>query len=126
MYNRLKFAESSAAFWDSQDTTNPVTLNGFAGTWDIKDHTLIPQALLDFINESFYGYTRTKRIPLEEINNLLNEVWDGPGSMSKIVRMTQEKRTLREMEDEDEVKDPLKNYETPTVDSELDQLSDDQ
>lgn len=122
MYNRLKFAESSAAFWDSQDTTNPVTLNGFAGTWDIKDHTLIPQALLDFINESFYGYTRIKRIPLEEINNLLNEVWDGPGSMSKIVRMTQEKRTLREM---DEVKDPLKNYETPTVDSELDQPSDD-
>jgi hypothetical protein len=34
-----------------------------------------------------FGVMRLKRIKLEEINALLNELWDGPGSLAKIFRM---------------------------------------
>jgi hypothetical protein len=33
---------------------------------------------------------RIKRIKLEDINALLNELWDGPGSLEKILRLEYE------------------------------------
>ena len=36
-----------------------------------------------------------KRIPLEDINALMNDVWEGPGSMVKIMRLLKEMRTAR-------------------------------
>ena len=118
MYNYKTATESSVAFWQAQPTDNPGSINGFKGTWAITDHGLIPSALQDYIAETFYGYTRLSRIPLEDINNALNEVWEGPGSMAKITELVYEKRQARQ-EGRDDEKDPLKGYDTPTVDSEL-------
>ena len=47
-------------------------------------------------------------IELEEINELMNEIWDGPGSMNKIATLTNEMRIARlwtsKEEDEEEEK----------------------
>ena len=118
MYNWKTASESSVAYWEARSTDGPNTVNGFAGTWAIKDHALIPQSLMDFLSESFYGYTRLSRVPLEDINDLLNQVWDGPGSMAKITRIVAEKRQNRR-EALNDTNDPLKGYDTPTVDSNL-------
>jgi hypothetical protein len=83
------------SYWDRQPTDQPWTVNGFNGTWAFSDHDLIPDTLRNFIFESFPKIERFKRIPLEEINKLMNDVWEGPGSMSKIARLTQEIRNAR-------------------------------
>lgn len=95
MYDWKLSAELSAQYWDSVPTDNPNTINGFNGTFNFSSHELIPSALRNFITEYFYKYARFSRIPLDEINNVLNEVWEGPGSMSKIVRLTGEVRDAR-------------------------------
>lgn len=69
----------------------PYYVNGFGGTWQISDHRLIPECLEEFLSLSF-GTTRLERVEIEEINRLLNEVWEGPGSMEKILRMEFELR----------------------------------
>lgn len=85
----------SLDYWDRQPTDQPWLLNGFKGTWNFRDHSLIPGELNNFIMEAFHPAERLKRIPLEDINKLMNEVWEGPGSMSKIVRLTGELRSAR-------------------------------
>lgn len=82
-------------YWERQPTDDPHTLNGFAGTWAFSDHNLIPDALRDFIWYSFPKVERFRRIPLEDINALMNEVWEGPGSMPKIMRLKEELRVQR-------------------------------
>lgn len=82
-------------YWERQPTDRPYTLNGFNGTWSFSDHSLIPQGLHDFILESFHPVEKFKRIPLEEINALMNDVWEGPGSMVKIQKLLKEMRIAR-------------------------------
>jgi hypothetical protein len=118
MYNWKTAAELSAKYWESVATDNSSNINGFNGTFNITDHDLIPTALLDYISEKFYGFTRLSRIPLEDINEALNEVWEGPGSMAKVVRTTYDLREIRK-NNQNVDDDPLKGYDTPTVDSEL-------
>lgn len=77
--------QSNVDFWKDRDIDKPHYINGFKGTWNFSDHSLIPQPLFDFILESFHPEEKIKRIPLEDINKLMNEVWEGPGSMVKIV-----------------------------------------
>ena len=60
-----------------------------------------------------------KSIELDEINALMNDVWDGPGSMFKIAKMTQDMRMARLDIVIDDAKDPLKGYDTPTIESDL-------
>lgn len=67
----------------------PYSVNGFRGTWAISDHSLIPEPLVLFLMYSFKT-GRLNRVPIEEINSLLNEVWEGPGSLEKIFRLTHE------------------------------------
>jgi len=82
-------------YWETQPTDKPYLVNGFAGTWNFSDHNLIPNSLTNFIVESFPKIERFKRIPLDEINALMNSVWEGPGSMVKIERLYQEMRANR-------------------------------
>jgi len=82
-------------YWERQPTDQPHLLNGFNGTWNFSDHNLIPEALCNFILESFPKATRFKRIPLEEINDLMNDVWEGPGSMVKIATIYNEIKAER-------------------------------
>jgi len=82
-------------YWADQPTDNPHTLNGFAGTWQFSDHKLIPEGLRNYIFENFPKHERFDRIPLDEINNLMNEVWEGPGSMAKISTLYNSMRSQR-------------------------------
>jgi hypothetical protein len=91
---RAKIA-SIDAYWERQPTDQPHTLNGFQGTWAFSDHNLIPEALKNFIWENFPKHERFRRIPLDEINTLMNDVWEGPGSMPKIMRLYREMRAER-------------------------------
>ena len=92
---RAKIA-SVDTYWETQRTDLPHTLNGFNGTWAFSNHNLIPDGLRNFITESFPKIERFNRIPLDDINALMNDVWEGPGSMVKIARLTKEMRTARQ------------------------------
>jgi hypothetical protein len=68
----------------------PWLVNGFKGIWNFSDHDLIPSLLRNFIMDSFNIRSKIivkfKEIPLEEINTLMNNVWDGPGSLVEIYK----------------------------------------
>jgi hypothetical protein len=72
-----------------KDIDNPYSVNGFRGTWNISDHTLIPQTLVGYLQRHF-GVMRLRRVPMKQINELLNEIWEGPGSLEKIFRLEEE------------------------------------
>ena len=114
-------------YWDNYPQDNPHLLNGFKGTFAFSDHLLIPEPLTEFLLEFYRGgigerrSNHIKAIPLEEINDLLNEQWEGPGSMSKIVRMTYDLKANRLLENPVDSKAALKGYEAPTFESNLDQ-----
>lgn len=86
---------SELEYWERQPTDRPYLVNGFNGTWAFTDHSLIPNCLTNFIFESFPKIEKFKRIPLEDINTLMNDVWEGPGSMVKIQRLYKEMRIAR-------------------------------
>jgi len=69
-------------------TDNENTVNGFAGEFAFSDHKLVPECLRDFLMESFPKRDAFRKIPLEDINGLLNAVWQGPGSVAKIKMYT--------------------------------------
>ena len=125
MYNYTASKASSVAYWESTPTDQPWLLNGFQGTFAYSDHSLIPQPILEFLHEYYnkrLGDLRKnhiKTIDLNEINDLLNDVWDGPGSMPKLAAMTHDMRIKRLDVVSDDTKDPLKGYDTPTFDSNL-------
>lgn len=85
----------SLTFWETQPTDKPWLVNGFNGTWAFTDHNLIPDSLRNFIWANFPKHERFRRIPLDEINALMNSVWEGPGSMVKIERLYQEIKAER-------------------------------
>lgn len=87
---------SELEYWERQPTDQPWLLNGFNGTWNFRDHNLIPESLHNFIFEHFPKVEKFKRIPLEDINKIMNDVWEGPGSMTKIVRLKNEMFSARQ------------------------------
>jgi hypothetical protein len=89
---------SEVEFWKTQSTDNPSTVNGFRGTWKFSDHSLIPDTFNNFLLEYFYQYPKINKIPLEKINEVMNQVWEGPGSMVKIAQLTEELRLKRTVE----------------------------
>ena len=80
-----KEVESKIAFY-GKDIDSPHLVNGFRGTWQFSDHRLIPDVFRGFL-QRHYGVMRLQRIKIEDINVLLNELWDGPGSLAKIFRL---------------------------------------
>jgi hypothetical protein len=105
------------------------TLDSFSGKFSISDHSLISEVLTEYLIEVFYNKIDSKwvnnrqhilsHIPLEQINEELNGVWEGPGSVAKVKQLTRNSRDARlGMIDDDTA---LKGYVTPTVDDELTQ-----
>jgi len=125
MFNFTEANASAIKYWSEQPTDQPWLLNGFKGTWTFSDHALIPEVILEFLLEYYrprLGEMRKghiKVIPLNEINDLLNEVWEGPGSMVKIVNMTYDMRYKRYETTPIDAKDVMKGYEIPTIESNL-------
>lgn len=111
----MKAAESKCTYWANAESTQS-SLNNFSGTFAITDHLLIPNPLMDYLSEKFYKVTRLKRVSLADINDALNDVWEGPGSMVKITQLTCEMKHDRQINGVD-TPDPLKGYATPTIDT---------
>ena len=85
----------SLTYWKNQPTDKAHLLNGFKGTWNFSDHNLIPEPIRNFVIEAFPKIEKFNRIPLEDINTLMNDVWEGPGSMPKLMQILREKRLAR-------------------------------
>lgn len=66
----------------------PDKVNGFEGEFAFTDHNLVPYCLRNFLVESFPKRDAFRKIPIEDINGLLNAVWQGPGSMPLIKMYT--------------------------------------
>ena len=132
MYNFIDSRDRATAYWDSTPTDVPYYLNGFKGTWTFSDYSLIPEPILEFLNEYYrdrLGEIRKnniKVVSLTEINDLLNQVWEGPGSMSKLINMMQEMREARFEATETTVNtaELFKGYEIPTIESNLGEIVD--
>ena len=72
-----------------KDIDNPNTINGFNGTFQISDHQRIAEPLREYLMYKF-NTARLRKVPIEDINDALNEVWEGPGSLEKILRLAYE------------------------------------
>jgi hypothetical protein len=83
---------SKIEFYSQEKYVNdPFHPAGFAGTWAISDHTRIPEQVVEYLQYKFQ-VSRLRRVPLEDINQALNEVWEGPGSLSKVFLLAEELR----------------------------------
>ena len=73
-YNQPRFVE------------NPHHPAGFTGTFAFNSHRRIPEVFHAFLQRHF-GQYRIRRVPIEDINEIMNELWEGPGSLEKILRL---------------------------------------
>lgn len=108
----------------------PHTLDSFSGTFAISDHSKIHGILSEYLFEVFYDRVENKwiggkrhilaNISLDEINAALNEIWEGPGSVAKVVECT---KISRENRRNGMIEKPLglSNYKIPTIEDELEQ-----
>lgn len=124
MFDYEASRRSAVAYWSAQPTDRPYYINGFNGTFAYSDHSLIPETLLNFLVEFFYkDLPETRKsyraISLDKINSCLNDIWEGPGSMVKIVNTMYDLRQERLGLTSNDTKDALKGYEIPTIESNL-------
>lgn len=92
MYDYAKQLESKIEFYSRPELTeDPYSVAGFRGTWQFSEHSKIPDVLHGFL-QRYFGYMRLSRIPLDQINKVMNEVWEGPGSLPKIFRLEDQMR----------------------------------
>lgn len=80
------------------------------------DPARVPELFRNFAVE-YFSLDKFRRVDLERLNEVLNEIWDGPGSAAKISDLVWDCRIHRRQGNPRV--DPLKNYNTPTIDSEL-------
>ena len=83
--SKIKFY-NNAKFLD-----DPFHVNGFKGTFQFSAHDLIPSVFHGFL-QRYFGQYKIRRVPLEKINQVMNEIWEGPGSLEKIFRLEEELR----------------------------------
>lgn len=95
MLDYSRMAAKHATYWSQADSANENTLNGFCGQFDIKDHAQIPSGVKNFLTECFPRKDRLDQIAITDINKVLNEVWQGAGSMATVVFETERRRQAR-------------------------------
>ena len=92
MYDFEKALSTKIAFYNQpRFLDDPYHPAGFKGTFAFSSHNLIPDVFHGFLQRHF-GHYRIRRIPLVDINNILNELWEGPGSLEKIFRLEEDMR----------------------------------
>jgi hypothetical protein len=133
MFDEATAVENKINFY-KQDIDNPYSVNGFRGTWKFTDHTLIPDSLFGFLTRHF-AQAKLRRIPLDKINQVMNELWEGPGSLEKLLRLELEMKQSGRLikfdasdfkdkkkdEDEDELDIPLSVFGSAELDIELEE-----
>ena len=106
-------------YYASQDYEHGInSIKNFAFT----DTELVPELFRNFAVEHF-KLERFRRVDLDKLNQVLNEMWDGPGGAAAISDYVWDIRIARRAGGDDTV-DALKGYNTPTVDSDLAPASD--
>ena len=84
--------ESKIEFYNREElVSNPYSVSGFNGVWQFTSHDNIPEVLKGFI-QRYFGQYRISRIPLESINEIMNDIWEGPGSLEKVFRLEEDMR----------------------------------
>ena len=84
--------ESKIEFYNREEfLTNPFHPAGFTGTWQFTSHDSIPEVLQGFI-QRYFGQYRIRRVPIESINEIMNDIWEGPGSLEKVFRLEEDMR----------------------------------
>ena len=84
--------ESTIEFYNNPKyLEDPFHPNGFNGTFKFSAHDLIPSVFHGFL-QRYFGQYKIRRVPLEKINQVMNDVWEGPGSLEKIFRLEEELR----------------------------------
>jgi hypothetical protein len=134
MFDEVKALETRIEFF-KRDIDNPNSVNGFRGTWNFSDHTLIPETLYGFLTRHF-GQAKLRRIPLDKINQVMNELWEGPGSLEKLFRLELEMKLSgrlikfdardfakdkKDEEEDDELDIPLSVFGSAELDIELEE-----
>jgi len=87
MLDRKPLLESKISYYNQPKfLEDENSVNGFKGTWAFSAHELIPSTLHGFL-QRYFGQYKIRRIPLDKINQVMNEVWEGPGSLEKVFRL---------------------------------------
>ena len=90
---QLEMAQRRIDFWKSDPVINDGGINSFDGTFQITDITKISEHLYPYLMARFgieydgRGFP-LKRIEPSAINEVLNEIWEGAGSMAKVAEET--------------------------------------
>ena len=97
MLDYSRMAALHAIWWHNQSSDEELnTVNSFSGEWQIEDHDAIPsETLKNYLMEMQPRKEKLDQISVKEVNRLLNEVWQGPGSMSTVVLETERARQSR-------------------------------
>lgn len=125
MFDYQKACEDKISFYNRPEfAENPMHPAGFNGTFKFSDHKLIPDVYLGYL-QRYFGVLRLSRVSLNDINTAMNEVWEGPGSLTKLFTLEEQmrvdgrtlsitpmdyvktKKASREEEEEDEAEEDL-------------------
>jgi hypothetical protein len=88
MLDTKSIMEGRIQFYE-KDIGKVGSVNNFDGEFQISSHTRIPEIFLELLMYNFKT-ARLRRVPIEDINAFLNEIWEGPGSVEKVIRLTYE------------------------------------
>jgi len=89
------------------------TITDFA----FEDPARVPELFRNFAVE-YFGLERYRRVDLEKLNTVLNDLWQGPGTAAVISDLVWDIRIARRQGKTD-VSAVFKNLDTPTIDSDL-------
>lgn len=97
MLDYSRMAAIHCAWWQDQlSEEDSNSLNSFSGEWQIEDHDLIPsETLKNYLMERNPRKDRLSQISIKDVNSQLNDIWDGAGSMAKVVLETERLRQAR-------------------------------
>lgn len=115
MLDLEKCKQRQHQYWSEDSTVGPNTLNGFAGTFNYTDPARVPELFRNLAVE-YFGLERYRSVKLDRLNDLVNELWEGPGSCAKISDVIWDIRIARRVDPTAPRRDPLKGYATPTID----------
>lgn len=136
MFDYQKACEDKISFYNrSEFVDDPSHPAGFRGTFKFSDHKLIPDIYYGFL-QRYFGVLRLSRVSLDDINRVMNETWEGPGSLTKLFQLEEQmridgrilsitpmdyvksKKSARDEDDEDEEDVPLPTFENVNEDDE--------
>ena len=89
---KYNIEEKVAYYLRPEHLANPNHISGFNGTFAFSSHDLIPEVFHGFI-QRYFGSYRIRRVPLDKINEVLNDLWEGPGSIETILRLEHDMQT---------------------------------